>query len=253
MSKANFSRAEITERVDFSDDLWLIKVKPESEFTFKPGQYATLAVEAGEKLIQRPYSVVSSPHEPFLEFFFELVPHGELTPRLYELKVGDHLLVRNRIVGAFVLHDKTGMKNHLMGGTVTGTVPYISMARAQAEEIKKGRTDVHQMAILMGASRSWEMGVYKDELTRIAQDGWLQFIPTVSRPWEDPDWKGEVGRVEDIIRKYGDQLGFTATNSVGYACGHPQMIENVKGILARAGFPKENIREEKFFTIKEEK
>lgn len=253
MSKANFYRAELIERVDFAEDLWLIKVKPEGPFSFIPGQYATLAVEDGGKLIQRPYSIVSSPYEDFLEFFFELVPHGELTPRLYQLKVGDHVLVRNRIVGAFTLFEKTGMKRHLMAGTVTGTVPYISMARAQRTEIQRGKKDVHEMAVIMGASRSWEMGVYKDELTEMARESWFQFIPTVSRPWEDPDWKGECGRVEDLIRKYSDQLGYTWENSVGYACGHPQMIENAKGIFARARFPKENIKEEKFFTIKEEK
>jgi ferredoxin--NADP+ reductase len=52
-----------------------------------------------------------------------------------------------------------------------------------------------------------------------------------------------------VLRKYSDQLGFNHTNATGYACGHPQMIENVKAILRRAGFPKERVREEKFFPL----
>jgi ferredoxin--NADP+ reductase len=251
MSRPNFYQAEIIDRVDFSQDLWLIRIRPEGSFSFRPGQYATLAVENEGKLIQRPYSIVSSPHEPFLEFFIELVPEGELTPRLWQMKVGDKLLIRNRIVGAFTLDEKSGMKRHLMAATVTGAAPYISMVRTQRIEIERGKTDVQQMAIIHGASRSWELGVYRDELTETARDGWLTYIPTVSRPWEDTQWTGEVGRVEDVLRKHADQLGFDYTNSVAYACGHPQMIENAKGILARARFPKERIKEEKYFTIKD--
>jgi hypothetical protein len=37
----------------------------------------------------RAYSIVSSPYEQEVEFFFELVPQGELTPLLYRLNQGD--------------------------------------------------------------------------------------------------------------------------------------------------------------------
>jgi ferredoxin--NADP+ reductase len=248
---ANFYRAELIERIDFSEDLALFRFRVDGSFSFRPGQYATVAMEDGDKLIQRAYSIVSSPYEPFLEFFVELVREvGVLTPRLWDLKVTDRVLVRNRIVGSFTLDEKSGMRCHLMAATVTGVAPYISMVRAQKIDIKRGRTDPHQFAIIHGASRSWELGVYKDELTETSRDGWLTYIPTVSRPWEDKEWKGETGRVEDILRKYTDQLGFDHTNSVGYVCGHPQMIENAKGILSRARFPKERIKEEKYFKIK---
>jgi ferredoxin--NADP+ reductase len=251
MSRANFYQAELIERVDFSKDLAMFKFKVDWSFSFRPGQYATLALEDGDKLIQRPYSIVSSPEEPFLEFFIELVPEGELTPRLWDLKVGSKVFVRNRIVGAFTLDEKSGMKRHLMAATVTGAAPYISMIRTQRIALERGKKDPHQMALIHGASRSWELGIYKDELSEVARDGWLIYVPTVSRPWEDTQWQGETGRVEDVLRKYSDQLGFNYTNCVAYACGHPQMIENAKGILTRARFPKERLKEEKYFTIKD--
>lgn len=249
MSSANFYRAQLLERVNFTDDLAMFRFGPEASFTFKPGQYATLALEHDGKLIQRPYSIVSSPYEAFLEFFVELVPQGDLTPRLWELKPGDHVLVRNRIVGAFTRDEKAGMTRHLMAATVTGIAPYISMIRTHRLDLERGPAAEHQFAVVQGASRSWEFGVYKDEMTQIARDGWVHYIPTVSRPWEDTEWKGESGRVEDVLRKYAASLDFDYTNSVGYACGHPQMIENVKGILARARFPKSQIKEEKYFTL----
>jgi len=75
-----FYRAKILKRSDFAEDLWMIRVDPGGPFTFKPGQYATLGVQTEAKRIERAYSIVSSPLENELEFFFELVPQGELTP-----------------------------------------------------------------------------------------------------------------------------------------------------------------------------
>ena len=65
-----FHRAVITKRVDIAPELWMIRVKPSAEFKFAPGQYATLGLEAPDKHRERPYSIVSSPYENELEFFF---------------------------------------------------------------------------------------------------------------------------------------------------------------------------------------
>jgi len=249
MSRPNFYRAELTERIDFSQDLGLFKFRPEGPFTFRPGQYATIGIEDGDKLIQRPYSIVSSPYEPFLEFFVELVPEGALTPKIWELKVGDFVLIRNRIVSAFTRDEKSGATRHLAAATVTGIAPFLSMVRSQRIDLQRDGCKAHEFLIVQGASRSWEFGVYKDELLEIARDGWLTYIPTVSRPWEDPAWTGETGRVEDVLRKYADMHEFNHQSAVGYACGHPEMIEHAKSILQRARFPKERIKEEKYFTL----
>src|SRR6266403_2442322 len=86
--------ATILERRELSEDLWLVKVNPGGPFKFVAGQYATLGVEHEGKRIERAYSIVSSPYEDTLEFFIELVPQGELTPRLYPLRVGDTMHCR---------------------------------------------------------------------------------------------------------------------------------------------------------------
>ena len=48
------------------------------------------------KLRERPYSIVSAPHENELEFFFELVPPGDLTPLLYKLQPGHEVALKKR-------------------------------------------------------------------------------------------------------------------------------------------------------------
>jgi ferredoxin--NADP+ reductase len=251
LASQKFYGARIVQRRDIAEDLWSIRVRPPAEIPFLPGQYATLGVLAPHKHIERPYSIVSSPYEAELEFFFELVPRGELTPALYKLQVGDELTIRKGAKGRFTL-DRAVHKNHLLLCTVTGVAPFVSFIRTLYADAKQNKfPEGHRLFLLEGASRSWEFG-YTEELKRIADEvQWLEYVRTVSRPWEDRNWAGEVGRVEDVIRKYTDLWKLTPETTFAYLCGHPKMIENGNGILARRGWAKEHIKQEIYFVPKE--
>ena len=161
--------------------------------------------------------------------------------------MGSTILVRPRIVGQFTLD--TAVTHHLMLATVTGVAPFVSILRTQQIDLERGATSNHRFVVIHGASQSVDFGPYRSELEELSRAGWLTYIPTVSRPWAEPSWEGETGRIEDIMRKHTDQLGFDHSNSVAYACGHPQMVANVKEILARARFRKDQIKEEKYFSL----
>ncbi|HUO15439.1 MAG TPA: ferredoxin--NADP reductase [Verrucomicrobiae bacterium] len=239
----------VTKRADFAEDLWMIRIRCEGDFKFLPGQYATLAVEVGEKRVQRPYSIASSPAEDELEFFIELVPEGALTPFLYQLKPGDQLLVRKLAKGNFGLDTSNGRKNHLLISTVTGVAPFVSYVRTLHREWQEGRFDgSHKLFLLNGASRPWEFG-YREELNVFAKETpWFTYVPTVSRPWDHADWPGEIGRADDVLRKYADHWELDASNTMAYLCGHPDMIANSKAILRRRGFlDKHAIKEEVYW------
>src|ERR1700726_757093 len=109
-----FYHARITQRVDFAPDLWMIRVQSGEHFNFQPGQYATLGIEEAGKRIERPYSIASSPAEDEVEFFFELVPQGALTPLLHKMQPGDQLLMRKAPKGKFSLDTSNGRNNHLL-------------------------------------------------------------------------------------------------------------------------------------------
>ncbi len=243
-----FYLPRITARVDIAPDLWSIRIDPAGEFHFTAGQYATLGVESSSKRLERAYSILSSPYENELEFFFELVPEGVLTPNLHKLQVGDSLLMRKVPKGRFVLDTQSGRSNHLLVCTVTGVAPFVSYIRTLFADWKAGKfSGEHKLFLLNGASRSWEFG-YRDELEKIAAEvPWLTYVPTVSRPWEDPSWKGERGRVDDLIRKYADSWALSPQNTAAYLCGHPEMISHGKGILQRVGFGKESVKEEVYW------
>ena len=248
LSADKFFRAQITKRADFSADLWTIRVDPGGEFRFLAGQYATLGVETPNGRIERPYSIVSSPYERELEFFIELVPHGDLTPLLYRLHPGDSLSVRKSAKGRFTLDIQSARKQHLLLCTVTGVAPFVSFIRTLYKDWKEGISHgEHRLFLVSGASRSWEFG-YRSELQKYAEEvPWLTYVATISRPWEDADWKGETGRVDDIIRKYTDLWDLHGSNTTAYLCGHPEMIEHGKGILRRHGWEKEAMKEEVYF------
>ncbi len=248
-----YQKVKIVSRRDYAADLWSIRVQPEHPLAFKPGQYATLGLEGADGVLEKPYSIVSSPLEDEIEFFFELVPHGELTPSLQKLYTGETVLMRRQAKGLFTMDGKSGHRHHYLVATVTGVAPYVSMVRTLARDAEAGRPPHDRLVLLQAASRSLEFA-YHEELVALAKKyRWLHYIPTVSRPWEDPSWRGEVGRVEDVLRKYLDAFELDSSNTTAYLCGHPQMIENAKGILRRRGFPKEFIREEVYWVPTKEK
>ena len=251
MDPQTYFQAEIAERRDLAPDLWIIRVRGEQPFSFRPGQFATFGVHNGQKMIERPYSIVSSPRESELEFFIELVPQGELTPRLYALKPGDRLYVRKVAKGIFTLDEKSGHRKHFMVSTVTGVSPFVSIARTLHLEEKEGKPPGgHKIFVLEGASRSWELA-YDKELASIERDvDWLRYVPTISRPWEDPSWSGEQGRVHELIVKYLDRFACDPSETTAYLCGPPGMIETAKEILYRAGFDKKSVKEERFWVQK---
>ncbi len=244
-----YSALTFVERIDFAEDLAVFRFRAPAPVDFTPGQYATIGLvdSDADRPLLRPYSVASAPGSTDLEFFIERVDEGDLTPRLWELEPGAELWMRKKIVGRFVLD--TDRHYHVMAATVTGVGPYISIARHQQRALQSGkRSTPHQFLVLHGASRSWELGTYHDELSALDREtDWLSYVPTVSRPWEDPDWNGELGRVEDVLRKHLDAASFPLDQTAAYTCGHPQMIDKAQGIFERAGLSEEAIHEEKYF------
>ncbi len=250
MSTDKYLPAKIVDRREVAHDLFVLHVESGEPLPYLAGQYATLGVEVEGKRIERPYSLCSSPYESKLEFFVERVPNGELTPLLYAMDQGAPLLLRRFAKGRFTLDLKSGRKNHLLLATVTGIAPYVSYIRTVYEDWKKGGAPMpgeHRLFCIQGASRSAEFG-YRDELERMEGEApWLKYVPTVSRPWDDDEWNGEKGRVDDLIRKYAHVWGLQPEDTTVYLCGHPSMLENGRGILQRSGWKKDAIQDEAYF------
>ena len=232
-------KAALVERKEITEDLMIIKMRPETAMTFKPGQYCTLGLEG----IERAYSIVSAPHEDDLEIFVELVPEpdGALTPLMWKMQEGDTMTIRPRCKGIFTLDEK--YNSHLMVATVTGVAPFVSILRSYFHHEGQG----HRFYVLEGASYLDEF-VYDKELEEMeaSYPDTVKFIPTVSRPNESRNdgWTGASGRANDIVEEQIEKLGLEPSSTLVYACGHPGMIEDVKERLVPRGF---NVKEERFW------
>lgn len=236
---ASLPRATLVSRQDIAADLMVIKLEPQQGlFRFKPGQYCTLGIDG----IERAYSIVSAPHEPYLEIFVELVPEGGLTPRMWKMKVGDSMSIRPRAKGIFLM-DPT-VHHHLMLSTVTGVAPSVSMVR---DHLHRGSPGHHHFYVLLGASYQDEL-VYDKELAPLAAQHpeRIAFVASVSRPKEarNAGWTGVTGRVNTIVEEYLDKFQLPKEDTLVYACGHPGMISDAKERVTAKGW---KFTEERFW------
>src|SRR3970040_736861 len=108
----SFFPVEIVERRDHAPDLWSIRTRPSERLVFTPGQYTMLGVREGVEIIERPYSIASSPLEDDVEFFFELVSGSGLSPLLHKKHVGDTLWMSREVRGRFSFDQESSGKNH---------------------------------------------------------------------------------------------------------------------------------------------
>ena len=229
---AKLPRATIAKKQEVAEDLFLIWLRPEVPFTFRPGQYITI----GTGGIERPYSIASAPYEDMIELFIEhvLPEHGgKLTPLLWNQHVGETVSMRPRAKGIFVF--QPNYHYHVMVGTVTGVAPFVSMVRNALHEKIHG----HHFFIMEGASHQDEF-VYDTELERLAENNphLLTFIPTVSRPNAERNmgWNGASGRVNTLVEDYLAEWSLTKDDTLIYLCGNPGMIEDVTERLGDKGW-----------------
>ena len=235
----NLLESKIIQRLDLSDLMLKLWISKPENYLFKPGQYCTIGVDG----IERAYSIASSPDENFLELFVELVEHGELSPIIWKMKIGDKLTLRPKAKGIFQIKD-TNYNNYLLICTVTGIVPYVSYVRY----FLNNNSSNMKFHILQGSSYMDEFG-YLEELMTISKDypDFVTYQPTISRPKDtrNEEWIGKTGRVNIIAENYIKQKQLNIDNTIVYACGNPDMIIDIKEKLGQnKGF---KVLEERFW------
>ena len=164
--------ATVTQRVEFAPGLFIIRVVPDNGvYEFEAGQYAVLGRKLQEaryvgedsdelrgknpeEMVKRAYSIASGSNErDYIEFYIVLVDTGELTPRLFNLQIGDRLFLGPKPAGYFTLKHVPPHKHLFMVATGTGIAPYVSMTRAHFA----CKTPRH-FVILHGVRHTWDFG-----------------------------------------------------------------------------------------------
>jgi ferredoxin--NADP+ reductase len=239
--------ATLVRREDMSSDLASFWVRFEGPpVPFEPGQYMTTGVMVDGKLLQRPYSVASSPlvaGTEGYEFYVRLVPIIRFTTALWRLPIG-HRLRMIGPKGKFML-EPDDRRTHLYVSTGTGIAPFISMIRETMAQGQPRRT-----VLLNGCSFQDELG-YRTELETWQRDPAykLTYLPTISRPADPRNaaWDGLTGRAEQIVWDVCRDQGLRPDRTVVYICGNPEMILNVERVLMEHGFPEFHVKKELYW------
>lgn len=247
--------AVVTLRTEISPWLIILRVAPDgwSLPAFQPGQFAVLGLPGSaprcslavseetpadpQKLIRRAYSVASSSLlSEYMEFYVALVTSGALTPRLFELNIGDRVWLGPKVTGMFTFDQVPEDKNVVMIATGTGLAPYMSMLTTH---LNCG--DARRFAVLHGARHSWDLGYRSELMTLVHLCKNFTYSPIISRPADEPiPWTGATGYVQDLWKGnvISDAWGFRPTpeDTHVFLCGSPAMIEDSIALLSTEGF-----------------
>lgn len=249
------ANAVVIQRIEIAPGLIKLRVAAEGWQIpdFVPGQYSILGLPGSaprcqlsdpedppsdsNKLIIRAYSVASSSKaREYLEFYIALVRSGALTPRLFDLNIGDKLWLSTHFSGIFTLTDVSYKYNVALIATGTGLAPYMSMIRTEASEGLR-----HRFAVIHGARHSWDLGYHEQLRTLGKLSERFDYFPVISDAHEEPvPWHGYQGMVQKIWSEgpLDEAWGLhpTPESTHVFLCGNPHMIDDMVKLLGKEGF-----------------
>ncbi|MHC8323875.1 ferredoxin--NADP reductase [Pseudomonas sp. GB2N2] len=233
-SAEKFTRQALIEVQSLTPNLFTLRTTRDSGFRFRAGQFARLGVTKPDgSTVWRAYSMVSSPHDEFLEFFSIVVPGGEFTSELSRLGVGDTLLVDRQAFGYLTLDRFVDGRDLWLLSTGTGVAPFLSIL--QDFEV----WEKFERIILVYSVREPQELAYQTLIAELAERDYLaeyahkfQFIATVTREEHPGTLNGRIttlidnGELESVAG-----VALTAEHSRVMLCGNPQMIEDTRALL----------------------
>ena len=238
---------------------------------FQAGQFVKLALDVGGERVARPYSFVNPPGSEPLEFYYNIVARGDVSPAGLAAKAGwvlDMMSGRLRGLGAswdsasvtqvYTVHVAPGIAGFLVMSEVpeaenlwlvatgAGLAPFLSILRTEAPWERFRRV------VLVHATRTADEQVYGDLLAAIAGARGERFrrVAFVSRERAPGALAGRIpaaigdGRLE---RAAGTEL--SAARSHAMLCGNPQMVTDVTAALAARGMRKHRRRAPGHITV----
>ncbi len=127
-SEEKFTRQTLLEVQPLTPSLFTLRTSRDAAYRFRAGQFARLGVyKPSGSIVWRAYSMVSAPHDEFLDFFSIVVPGGEFTSELSRLREGDQLLVDRQAFGFLTLDRFVDGRDLWLLATGTGVAPFLSI------------------------------------------------------------------------------------------------------------------------------
>ncbi|MFN2556719.1 MAG: ferredoxin reductase [Nitriliruptorales bacterium] len=204
-----------------------------------PGQHVDLRVTAEDGYqAQRSYSIASAPQGARLELTVERLPDGEVSPYLVDvLEPGDQVEVRGPIGGWFVWDGSSSAPLLLVAGG-SGVVPLMSILRHRAALAIRVPTR------LLYSSHDLDQVIYREELERLAADGWGPEVLHVLTRRQPRGWRGYARRIDRAM--LAEVAWSPADSPEAFVCGPTPLVEAVATSLLELGHASERIKTERF-------
>jgi CDP-4-dehydro-6-deoxyglucose reductase, E3 len=220
------ARVERLERLAHDVMLVRLRIDGGERIRFAAGQFLDVILEDGER---RAYSFTAAPQETdSVELHIRLVPGGRFTTRVFEeMKEGDALSFEGPL-GVSAVRD--GGKPLIFVAGATGFAPVKSMLEhAFAEGFRR------PLILYWGVRRRRDL--YLAELPERWQreHANFKFIPVLSEPAPEDEWRGRTGLVhEAILADFPDLSGCEI-----YACGSVKMVQAARPAFLAHGLDPE--------------
>jgi len=233
-SEEKFTRQRLLEVQTLTPNLFTLRTSRDPGFRFTAGQFARLGVRKPSGcIVWRAYSMVSAPHDEFLDFFSIVVPDGEFTSELSRLEVGDELLVDKQAFGFLTLDRFLDGRDLWLLATGTGIAPFLSILQ-DFEAWQR-----FERIILVYSVREARELAYQQLIAELPQRDYLDglgskllYLPVVTREQIPGALHGRITTlIENGELERAADLQLTPEHSRIMLCGNPQMIEDTRAVL----------------------
>ncbi|MBS4149598.1 ferredoxin--NADP reductase [Stutzerimonas balearica] len=233
-SEEKFTRQRLLEVQTLTSNLFTLRTTRDPGFRFTAGQFARLGVRKPSGcIVWRAYSMVSAPHDEFLDFFSIVVPDGEFTSELSRLSVGDELLVEKQAFGFLTLDRFPDGRDLWLLATGTGIAPFLSILQ-DFEAWQR-----FERIVLVYSVRQQRELAYQQLIADLPQREYLEglgdkltYLPVVTREQVPGALHGRITQLietGELERAAG--LALSPEHSRIMLCGNPQMIEDTRAVL----------------------
>lgn len=241
---ANWIEGKVVENRPIND--YLTSLIIDAPFTpFEAGQFVRVGVADNDEVLARPYSLVNSPGEPYLEVYLNIVEEGPLSPRLFELQTGDKVFVSDNPSGFLTLGEIPDCRHLWMVATGTGIGPFLAILKSElvwqrfervilCYSVSMAIELAYQDLIQQLLARHGEKFIYVPIVTREAHAGALG--ARVTTLMQDGTLEKQTG------------LSINGDDSHVMMCGSSEMIKDVSEELISRGMKKHRRRSPGHYT-----
>ena len=212
---------------------------------FEAGQFVRIGLPDGDGVLARPYSLVNTPQESFLEVYFNIVKEGPLSPRLFALQAGDDVLVSDNPSGFLTVSQIPECRHLWMVATGTGIGPFLSILKSDAAWRR-----FEKIVLCYSVSYAGELA-YQDVIRQItsAHPNQFCYVPIVTREnCDEALGKRVPALLQDGSLEERVGISINPDDSHVMMCGSTSMITDVSAELATREMKKHRRRDPGHFT-----